>query len=650
MSAIVTYFRQHRWQRRLLTVLLALVIGGATATLALPWYIDTTIIRDMGSADRKTRVVAAYHALARARQRPAMVRRMAAALPEASDTHFQVLVGVLETLDQFDVPGRDPNMLARRLMMQISGNPLPAARRTFFIQLMSSGWDNPYVRQALGHAIADPNSEVREVAGILAARLGDDVALGKLIGDDDPNVSEVALIDAALADRRQVLPKVFDCLSQTDPSDLRLSSASWLAIAALDPNMASRVLPSEADAFEPVLQDRLLYVLGGLDSPAADQAILKAIERAEKKGQHPSAAAIEAAARRKLVAAAPAVRRILAAATESPEGLVVRQLHAAILAADALDLPVRREVHEICRLCWTHRPGFRLMLTDAARLLGRQVTAPQGDEPNVPSPEACIRTLRQAAVFEYAPTTWPATRPRPEPVRSPLPSAAAAVELWLLDTKACDEFIQVPAEDNISLSGDYVGWHVGKLGGERAFQLGLKLLPPLDADPNWRVYDDDTRSAGAMLLAIAADTPERRTAASRRIRSRLIGADLGGEDSFYVRGAYQCALAILGDPNAPDEVLGLLETAQFSQRRAITALTLAGDLRGLDWLLWNLQIDPDDVLFLLVDDGIGEVIADCLPGLPRVSPAATEDLAEWQCKLLRHAYLIRRPSLKPALR
>jgi len=125
---------------------------------------------------------------------------------------------------------------------------------------------------------------------------------------------------------------------------------------------------------------------------------------------------------------------------------------------------------------------------------------------------------------------------------------------------------------------------------------------------------------------------------------------MGGEDSFYVRGAYESALTILGDPNGPDHVLGLLETAQFSQRRAITALTLAGDLRGLDWLLWNFQIIPDDVLFLLVDDGIGEVIVDCLPELPRVSPAASEDLARWQLLLLRHAYLIRRPTLKPVLR
>jgi hypothetical protein len=153
-----------------------------------------------------------------------------------------------------------------------------------------------------------------------------------------------------------------------------------------------------------------------------------------------------------------------------------------------------------------------------------------------------------------------------------------------------------------------------------------------------------------MLLALSAATPDRCKQATGRILSRLEAGPRGKEDSFYVRGAYQCALAILGDPGATAQVLSLLETGQFSQRRAITALTLAGDFRGLDWLLWNRQVDPQDMLLLLVDEQIGEVIANCLPQLPRVSPAAGGDLANWQLLRLRHAYEIRRPSLKPQLR
>jgi hypothetical protein len=56
------------------------------------------------------------------------------------------------------------------------------------------------------------------------------------------------------------------------------------------------------------------------------------------------------------------------------------------------------------------------------------------------------------------------------------------------------------------------------------------------------------------------------------------------------------------------------------------------------------------MLFLLVDEQIGEVIAGCLPQLPTISPAAGTDLANWQLMKLRHAYAILRPSLKPQLR
>jgi len=332
-----------------------------------------------------------------------------------------------------------------------------------------------------------------------------------------------------------------------------------------------------------------------------------------------------------------------------PKGLLVSQVHAAILAANDLKMPVRKAANDICQKLWTHRPGFRLMLTDAARLLGTQVAAPQDDEPNVPSPDECIRTLRQAVVVDYEPTTWPASQPKPKPARTPLPSAAAAVALWNLDAKAAEEFIQIPAWDYVSLAGDYVAWNIGITGSDRAFELGLSLLPAANAPPELRVYNDDARSTGAMLLALSAATPERRKQAIARILSRLEAGPRGKEDSFYVLGAYQCALAIL-DPSATTQALSLLETGQFSQRRAITALTLAGDFRGLDWLLWNHQVDRQDMLLLLVDEQIGEVIANCLPQLPRISPAAGGDLADWQLLRLRHAYEIRRPSLKPQLR
>ena len=652
MPALVTYFRTHPWQRRLVTASLALVLGAAAAVLCLPWFRATMILRDMDSPDAKVRTLAVLRAVGQADKDSAIVGRLESAMDGASDRQFHALVRALQILGRFDVPGRSPLLLDRMRAFEVAANPSTPARGVFLVEIMTGGRDNQYVREALKAASADANQDVRALAGMLAARLGDDDTLGRLVRDADPNVAEAATLDAAIARRKALLPDIRKIL--TDANDPRPLSAAALALAAMDPTAAAATLPAmlsrAIDANDPALRDRLLDIMGDLNDDATAKAVMETIDRADKAGLYPPAEALLAAGRRKLPAAAPAVRRVLADSVKMPKGLLVSQVHAAILAANDLKMPVRKAANDICQKLWTPRPGFRLMLTDAARLLGRQVAAPRNDEPDVPSPDECISTLRQAVVVDYEPTTWPASQPRPKPARTPLPSAAAAVALWNLDAKAAEEFIQIPAWDYVSLAGDYVAWNIGITGGDRAFELGLSLLPAANAPPELRVYNDDARSTGAMLLALSAATPDRRKQATGRILSRLEAGPRGKEDSFYVRGAYQCALAILGDSGATAQVLSLLETGQFSQRRAITALTLAGDLRGLDWLLWNRQVDPQDMLLLLVDEQIGEVIANCLPQLPRVSPAAAGDLANWQLLRLRHAYEIRRPSLKPQLR
>jgi len=656
MPALLTYFRQHAWQRRLLTISLMMALGAGAAVICLPWVQDIRLIRAMDSSDVRIRDKAVAIAVARAREHPAIIGRMGSALDGASDRQFFSLVRALQLLEQFDSPGRNPVHIDRLHAYEVAKSPSAKARGMFFVELLTSGRDNTYVREGLQAATADPNGDIRAMAGMLAARLGDDATLGKLLDDADTNVVEAAAIDAGLGSRKAVLGDINRLLAHAD-DDLRVSAAAY-ALASLDAKAAAEKLPAmlarAIDANDPILRDRLLDVMGSLNDPATAGAIIETIARSEKAGQYPPAAALLAAGRRKLAPAAPAVRRVLVSATDAPKGLLVRQVHAAILTADELKLPVRKEVHDICRKLWTWRSGYRLILTDAARVLGRQLTIPQSDEPNSPSPVECARTLRRAIDVEYPRATAAAGEASPPSRRTPLPSAAAAVALWKFQTEQSEDltmipsFVMIPASDEVSLAGDYLAWNIGVTGSKGAFELGLWLLPALN-DPTQRVYNNDARSTGAMLLAIAASTPEIRKQAARRVRSRLEGGQLGGEDNFYVRGAYQCALAILGDPNSPAEVLGLLETEQFSQRRAITALTLAGEFRGLDWLLWNTQISQENMLLLLVDDQIGEVIADCLPSLPQISPAASTDLARWQLLILRHAYAIRRPALKPQL-
>ena len=200
MPALRTYFRQHPWQRRLVTVLLALVLGALAAVLALPWYIDTTLIGKMDSPNADQRDFAVLQAVKRAKDHPAIIDRMAAALPGSSDRQFEALVRALETLDKFDVPGRSPEMHDRRAAMEVAGSASDTARRVFLIELMTGGRDNPYVRKALAAAAADANSDQRCAACALAGRLGDD---GVEQGEVGSQVLE-QLGDLDLADRAAV--------------------------------------------------------------------------------------------------------------------------------------------------------------------------------------------------------------------------------------------------------------------------------------------------------------------------------------------------------------------------------------------------------------------------------------------------------------
>jgi len=648
MPAWIAYFRKHRWQRRLLTGSLAALLGAVAAIVALPHVRDHLLLRDLASSNAAVRAGAISRAVERAGKSPRTLRRLNEALDEASDRQFAAIVAALKWLGEFKVPGRKGEHVDRMWALELAGNPDAENRAMFLAEMLLAGRDNRYVRLGLSAAARDESADVRALSAALAARLGDDAALAALLEDADPNVSATAALDAGIARRASHSDRLRKMMGPS--AGLSRRSAAAYALARIDPNGSAEALSSllaRADeAGDAKLRDRLLHVLCECPSPAARSAVPAVLERARRAGRHPPAMALAAAAKLRLTEAGPDVRNLLAAAVEAKGAVTIRQVHAALRAAEALGLPVRKEVNAICRTFWTYRPGFKLMLMAAARVLGRQARRPQAGREDVPSTADCIQTLRMAAVQDYEPTTYPAgTKPRL--INTPMPSAAAAVALWHLETPAAEEFLRNSAGEPTTLPGDYVSWHLGVTGVERAYRFGLTLLPPLDAPPDERVYNDERRSAGALLLAIAARTDAQRAGAAERVRSRLLGGDLGGEDDFHVRGAYRCALAILGDRESLREVAGLLGTGQFSQRRAITALTLSGELAGLDWMLWNRQVPADDMLFLLVDEQVSDILAACLPEAPAVDAAAGDDLAAWQLQILRHWYAIHRAKLRP---
>lgn len=648
MRALFAYFRRHRWQRRLLSCLLAMVLGGAAALLALPYVQAWLLLRDLASDDPAVRAAAVNLGIARGRESEYTVRRLDDALDEAGDVQFAAIISVLKWLGRFNTPDRPTRHVDRLRALELTSNPSAPTRWLFLREMILSGRDNAHVRRGLAAASADASPAVRGLSALLAASLGDDAALKALLADGDPNVAAAAALDVGVARRRGHAAALAGLLRSA--GDLERLSAAAYGLARTDPNGSADLLLSALDgadrAGDAALRDRMLHVMAERGGREAGAAVLGVLERSSKAGAGAPAAAIVAAGRLRLATAGPHVRRVLARAIEPDGQVTIGQLIAAIDAADALDLPVRREVYDVCDRLWTRRVGYRLMLMKAARLLGRQARR----TPPEPSPtEAdCTKTLLLAAFKSYLTEAPPATG-RSADLTTPMPSAGAAVALWELGSPLAGDAIAHVAGQETTLPGDYVSWHVGLRGGERAFELGLEMLPPLGGDPNTRVYNDSLRSAGAMLLAVAARTPQRRRIAARRVRSRLAGGQLGGEDAYHVRGAYQCALAALGEADQLGEALALLETGQFSQRRAITALTVAGSLAGLDWLLWNPQVADDDALFLLVDEQIGEVLAACAAELPGVDDSAGDDLASWQLRILRDAYAIARGRIRPRL-
>ncbi len=693
MGQLASYFRQHKWQRRLLTTSLIILAAIGTAIFAYPVAIDRLIIHNLGSDDSGVRTNAIVRAIARATKNPATLRRiadsldtrnekrfrsvltvlryfllrdpnrppalerLAEALETDDESRFQAVAATLRDAARFDVPDRKGIHIDRMRAIDIVGsldekNPTRGAyaRAVFTSEAVLCGRDNKYVRRALAAATSDPSSKVRRLAALLAARLDAREALGKLLDDDDPPVVATAAMGAGLAGRKSHLAALKRLLRFDLPGDAKgrigVQSAAALAIALLDGQGSAEMLASMTTSTNDArLRDRLLHVLTLLDAPAAKAGVLAIFDEARKANTQPPTAALIAAGKLRIVQAGDDIRGVLSAALRRPDQIYDSQLLAAIQSADALKLPVRREIFDICRKYWD--PRNELLLAAAARVLGRQAKLDQPLRHDAPSRRECIGALQMAAVWETPPATRP-TATSPASFRTPLASSAAAIALWELGAKGAENFVRDAAGAWTTLPGDYVAWHLSRLDRAEAYKLGLRLLPPLGAPPEQRVYNKNERATGAMLLALSAGANQS-VEARRRVRSRLEGGDMGGEKDFYLAGAYRCALLMLGDAGQDRMIFELLEVGAFPQRRAVTALCAAGDKRALDWILWNPGIDEKDIIELLTGRGIGEVLETLAPQLPRVDTAAEDDLAQWQVRILRNYYAIHRSKISPGL-
>lgn len=461
----------------------------------------------------------------------------------------------------------------------------------------------------------------------------------------------MAAIDAGIAGRKQLIesaangdeadPYVADCIVwalATVGSDLA-APAVCENLKRLTPRIGQE--PDNAEADDVSLRRNLL-IAGMLGDDSVTDAVAQLLAAYSEAGKPAPALAMLVAARRGLTDVQPHVRQVLQAVTAAEAELTFTpgQVIAALESADLLNMPVRREVYDI--VAWAWHPSNEDVMTVAARVLARQAELPQ-DLPDGPTRKTCMRLL-------VGRSGWYLREQLPGELDTvlytPIASASAAVAVWRLGGERVEDCLRASASSPDTLAGDYIAWHIAREAPADGMALGMTMLPELAATFESRVYNDNIRSAGAMMLALAARTDQQRSAAIERIRSRLIGGKYGGEDVRHVRWSYMCALAIAGDDTYRPQLAALLSVSEFSSRRLLTALLVRGDRQGMDWLLWHSQFSDGDVLTLLVDSRIGEVLAATAPELPTIERASWQDIRLWQMRILRDTYAIRHATIR----
>jgi len=637
----------------------------AGALIVYPIWVDHRVLEDLASDSPAVRGQAIMQAAVRASARSRMRRVLVDALDSEDDTFFYAIFNALTTANLFEASVEKSKYEDRIRMIELATAPDPQTRVWRLTHIINSRRDNRYVRRALATAAGDEKSQsVRAGAALLAALLKDDAVLGKLLADEDPSVRAAAALDAGLA-KRHALSEQLDKALGDDTAAVAASAA--LALVRLDPAAnGPKICDMLGRTDNADLRERLCHVMTLLGDDNARRTVAALLESAKKAKRLPSAMTLVAAGKLGIAEAADSVRAVLAAVVESP--LVNRHtVHAAIEAAEMLKVPVRSELYEVCRKYWN--PDWRAegVFASAVRLLGAQAADDTGQADNAPTRRQCMQLLANASYYAR-PTTAPAGRPG----MTPMSSAAAAVAYWLLEP-AAEKTVKIEKVDSpsgvtefagrvvssaklvmdaarcdLALAGDYIAWHVARSGRPEAFKLGLRMLPPRGAPLGKRIYNENLRGTGAMLLALSAKTETQVQTAIQRISERLEpGRADRGEDDPVLAGRYRCALLILGKADLRDAVRRQRSDSGHDVPAAYTALLLTGDLQALGHLLYNTRVPPKKVAAYLILGGLDRILAFCEPQLPKLDLSPNALIQFWQAKILQDYYVLHRDSLAP---
>ncbi len=692
-----TYLSQHPWQRRMMTSMIAVIVTIGIVLVGFPYAQDYMLLRHLGSPDRAVRDAAIKQAIVTVQQEEHTLKFLNRAMDGGDDTTFVSVAYVLSRVKKFNVPGRDVRQVDRYNVLTMLKTSSPQSRLLSMRNLLLNGRDNPYIRRAARETVKDDWPEVRQLGALLAASLGEDDALKTALLDADPGVQGWAALAAGLADRKgteYLIAQVFKDRCQaattrpagdyattapgatsapsleqpatastttsstrpratrpygtstaaTEPKPMPFSrpapapasapvlspvegdreviSAAAFALTRFDPaKYAPRVADEASATRDPLLRERLLHVLGLCPKDIAEPLVAKLLEQAK---DNPSPALLMAAGKLGVTEAEAPIRKILRLVIQK-KPQPVPLVRAALQAAGDLRLSLEPELSEFCMKAWSpdEEPSFMA----AARLLGEQPADASGKYP----PARIDHLLRLA---HYVWVSAPDANGESEERYTPFASAAAAVALWQMKADIADETIK-DAGDRARLPAHYVAWHIARLDPQRAFRLGLTMLPAANAPSDQREDRDNVRTCGAMTLALAARTPAQKKQAVERIQSRL-----EGERDRNVVWSYKAALLILGQMENLETVEGLLDIEGYPLRVTTLALTAAHNRRALDGLLWNFN--DEDLATVLINQ-CGLDVVNAVRGLPRIDPAVYDrDLLNWEMRIVRCGYAVHR--------
>jgi len=651
MIGIMKFIRKHPMGLLLTTSIILVSALTATAILYPPW-LDARMIEALDSSNSFARQQTIHDVARRAKFRDAMKQKLLATLDTKSDRQFFSIVSALRLAE---IKVGDQLYTDRTTTIEFATAPDPKTKVWLLAEITNERRDNRHTRKALKVAAGSKHASVRIGAALLGAMLKDDTILGQLLGDDDTGVRGAAALDAGLAGRTELTETLKKMLGDADPT---VAGNAAAGLAYMDgekhgPQLCELLIATGDET----LRQRLCHVMTILNNDPAREALGKLLSGSNEK-QTLSPIAILAGGKLNADGAADRIREILD--TGVKERKTDRNLvHAAIDAADMLNIQAHDQLYKICRKYWNPDVGAEMMFISAARLLGRQ-------SPKAANDKEIQQLLMGAAYYAHRqPTTGPAN-----PVQTtPVPSAAAATAVWLLNPSSDPtmKLEQVKSEPGIieftgqrmtgarlvmdaaeaSIpAGDYIAWHIGHSSRAEAFQLGLRMLPPTGAPAGRSVYNENARGAGAMLLAFAAKSDEQKRIAIQRISERLNPGDThSGEDDPVLAGRYRCALLILGQTDMMQVVRDQRNNSGHAIPAAMTALILSGDSETMDYLMYNTQIPLNDIAAYVVYDGLDRVLATIAPKLPTIDTSAKVPIQLWQANIMRDYYMIHRSSL-----